>query len=73
MVSGWILGEGMLPDFGMNSSDFNGDGVVNLTDVAIFISSYFGPYSYARDLHWDGAVNLSDVALLAASYGDQCP
>lgn len=73
MVNGWILGEGMLADYRTNSSDFNGDGAVNLTDVAIFSTAYFGPYSYDYDLRRDGVVNLSDLALLAATYGDQCP
>ena len=72
-VNGWILAETMLTQLRANSADTNGDGVVNLTDVAVFSSGYFGPYTYAHDFKWDGVVNLSDLAMLAAAIGAQCP
>lgn len=72
-VSGWILGEMYLTDIRINSSDFNGDLVNNLTDIAMFTQHYFGAYDYAYDLRWDGAINLSDLTLLAESHGASCP
>lgn len=73
IVNGWILAETMLTEIRANSADINGDGNVNLTDVAIFSSGYFGAYTYAHDFKWDGVVNLSDLAMLAAAYGARCP
>jgi len=56
-----------------NSADLNADGVVDLTDVSLFASDFYGPYIYRSDFHWDGAVNLSDVTKLATSLGSSCP
>ena len=57
----------------LNSPDLNGDGYVNLSDVAIFISDYYGPYDYRSDFLWDGRIDLSDVRLLAKGVGTYCP
>jgi hypothetical protein len=70
---------GMVPTGGddlllhFNSSDLNGDGTVNLMDLTIFTSRYFGPYDYSVDFHFDGQLNLLDVARLAPSMGRSCP
>lgn len=55
-----------------NSPDINGDGVVNLTDVAIFAGDYFGVYHYRSDFWWDGVLNLSDWAKFSEGYGTYC-
>lgn len=55
-----------------NSADINGDGMVNLVDVAYFSSDYFGEYSYRSDFYWDGVLSLADVGLLAQGLGQSC-
>lgn len=72
-VMGWDLGLEGLAEFRVNSPDQNGDQVVNLSDIALFVSKYFGGYDYASDFHWDGVLNLSDIVYLARSVGAQCP
>jgi hypothetical protein len=57
----------------MNSADINGNGTVELSDVSIFSSVFYGAYSYGADFNADGLVTLSDVALLAAGVGSACP
>ncbi len=56
-----------------NSADINADGVVDMADLPLFASDYYGPYAYRSDFHWDGVVNLSDLAKLATSLGSSCP
>ena len=57
-----------------NSPDINADGVVNLTDVAIFSQDIFGwTYQFRSDFHYDGIVNLSDLTILAEGFGASCP
>ncbi len=56
-----------------NSSDITGDGQVNLSDVSLFSSHYFGSYSFAADLYSDGVLSLADVAFLATGLGTSCP
>lgn len=47
--------------------DVNGDGVVNLLDVAPFVAVLTsGIYNPAADINMDGQVNLLDVALFVA-------
>jgi hypothetical protein len=60
-------------DIQFNSPDINGDLVVNLTDVVIFASDYYGAYEYRSDFYFDGFVNLSDIVLLAQGMGAECP
>ena len=43
-----------------NSTDMNGDLLVNLTDVALFIP-LLGSTSYEADYNFDGIVNLTDM------------
>ncbi|MFN0138419.1 MAG: SUMF1/EgtB/PvdO family nonheme iron enzyme [Phycisphaerae bacterium] len=58
--------------------DINGDGVINLTDLARLLAA-FGTsagdplYSRAADLNGDGRVDLSDLAALLARFGTPCP
>ncbi len=56
-----------------NSPDIDGDGLVNLGDVALFSHDFFGGYDFRSDFHRDGVINLSDVSRLAQSFGVSCP
>lgn len=71
-----IMGD-PLPQSGLdiyfNSPDLSGDGLVDLTDIAVFTQDLFGAYSYRSDFIWDGAINLSDVALMTQGFGAECP
>ena len=55
-----------------NSADISGDGTVNLTDIALFATDFYGQYHYRSDFYWDGNLNLSDLGLLASSMGVEC-
>jgi hypothetical protein len=56
--------------------DLDGDGDVDLSDLAILLSNY-GMTSGAQyedgDLDGDGDVDLTDLAALLAVYGETCP
>src|SRR6185436_16030720 len=56
--------------------DANGDGIVELSDLAILLS-HFGTTSGATfadgDFTADGVVDLTDLALLLGSFGTSCP
>lgn len=56
----------------MNSADISGDGLVNLSDVALFAENFFGGYHYRSDFYWDGVINLSDLGRLASGIGRSC-
>ncbi len=57
-----------------NSTDLNCDLVVNLADVAAFVTLYFaGGYFYEIDYNYDLRNNLIDVTFLAQTYGKTCP
>ena len=58
--------------------DLDGDGDVDLSDLAALLSSYglcAGDPGYlpAADLDGDDCVSLSDLATLLANYGAECP
>jgi len=69
-VGGWQ--EPPLP-LRANSPDFNGDRLVNLTDITLFIQDYGSEYAYRGDFNWDGVINLSDIALMSQAIGVVCP
>lgn len=73
MVNGMSVGnsEGLLLHF--VSPDIDGNLAVNLSDVALFVMDFFGPYSFRSDLAHDGVVNLSDVTILSGAMGNSCP
>ncbi len=77
MLSGdWLRDEtgGLLaPGMVLNSPDINGDLVIDLGDLGLFATDFFGAYNFRSDFFWDGVLNLADVGRLAASFGDQCP
>jgi hypothetical protein len=58
--------------------DLNGDGVVDLADLAALLASYGccndePCYEPAADLDSSGCVDLADLAALLAVYGTDCP
>jgi hypothetical protein len=59
-------------ELSFNSSDFDGDGVVNLTDVGFF-TGYLGGTAYAADFNHDGIVNVSDAGMMVTTLGARCP
>ena len=63
--SGVILGTAMT----INSPDMNADGCVNLADISLFASVYYGSYSGNADFNMDGVLNLTDVGILAQHLG----
>jgi len=72
MVSGDALTmPGM--DVQHNSADIDGNGMVNISDVAAFSQVFYGAYDYSADFIWDGSLNISDVALMAQGNGTACP
>jgi len=72
MVSGDALTQPGL-DIQHNSADISGDGVANITDIALFTQVLFGAYSYSCDFVYDGIINISDVALMTQGNGAECP
>jgi hypothetical protein len=73
MVNGVALGAGTGLTLNFNSADLDGNLSVNLTDLALFVQDYFGPYAFRSDLARDGTLNLSDLAVMAAAMGKSCP
>jgi len=54
--------------------DLNGDGVINLEDLAMLLANYgaTGAAPEDGDLDGDGDVDLSDLSALLAVYGTTC-
>jgi hypothetical protein len=50
------------------TSDLNGDGQVNITDLSILLTNY-NSSNAAADLNNDGSVNIFDLSILLTSYG----
>jgi hypothetical protein len=66
-------GEISIGEFLPCDGDFNFDGVVNISDMLMFISAFgctssCGPF----DLTEDGNVNISDVLVFISAYGSPC-
>lgn len=53
--------------------DINGDGCVDLSDLAALLANYgqIGPH-LPGDLNADGVVDLSDLELIISNYGSGC-
>ena len=58
-------------DLVFRSFDFNGDLVVNLTDIVIFTQS-IGSYHQCADYNNDGVISLSDIVRLTQGLGGDC-
>ena len=52
----------------INSPDINGDLTVNVTDLSMFATDFFGAYDYRSDLHWNGAIDLGDLTYFSRAY-----
>lgn len=52
--------------------DFDGSGVVNLDDIALFAQAFIGS-DLAADLNGDGSLNLDDITVFAESFVAGCP
>ncbi len=72
MISGGALTSGNLP-LAHNSADISGDGVVNLTDVPLFVTDFYGAYAFRSDFSFDAVINLSDVVRMGTAIGASCP
>src|SRR5581483_11952286 len=58
------------------SGDINGDGIVNITDLSLLLSTYNKNQStcstnasYTCDLNGDGVVSVFDLSALLSNYG----
>lgn len=51
--------------------DLNGDGVVDLSDLALLLSA-FGTSTTTGDIDGDGDVDLTDLAILLSHFGTPC-
>jgi len=71
LVNGTVINAPL--DIKFNSPDINGDLLVNLTDVILFATDYYGVYNYRSDFYWDGNLNLSDIVILAVHNTHDCP
>jgi len=54
------------------TSDVNGDGVVNILDLAL-VASRFGTSDLTADLNADGQVDILDLVIVANNYNQQEP
>lgn len=53
--------------------DINGDGIISLVDLTIFLGSFGGPpLSPCADINGDGIVDLLDLTLFLAVFGSPC-
>lgn len=73
MINGSALTSNAGLPLNFNSPDINGDGIVNLIDVAIVTQDYYTGYHFRCDLNGDGVLNLRDVPLFAQYLDAQCP
>jgi len=72
IVSGLPLA-GTPMNLGFISPDISGNRRVDLEDVALFATDFFGGYRTRSDLHQDGRLDLADLAKLARAMGKACP
>jgi hypothetical protein len=72
MISGAALTSGNLA-INHNSADISGDGIVNLTDVPLFVADFYGAYNFRSDFSFDNVINLSDVVKMGTAIGASCP
>ena len=59
-------------DISQPTSDVNGDGVVNILDLAL-VASRFGTSDLTVDLNADSQVDILDLVIVATNYNQQEP
>jgi hypothetical protein len=57
--------------------DLNGDGIVDMRDIAIYVRAYGShagdpDWNSAADLNYDGVVDMGDVAIIIEDYRKNC-
>jgi hypothetical protein len=55
--------------------NLNGDGVVDIADLALFLSAFGsnGSGTPCSDINGDGIVDIADLALFLSAFGSTCP
>ncbi|MFT4777734.1 MAG: hypothetical protein ACJAU0_000048 [Flavobacteriales bacterium] len=53
--------------------DFNNDGLINATDLLIFLGSYGCPSDCEIDMNGDGSNDAADLLIFLGVYGTLCP
>lgn len=71
-VQGVAIPQALPLSISMNSPDINGDGIINLADLQIFVAN-LGTPTFSCDFNGDGQVNLADVVLFVPHYGHSMP
>jgi secreted trypsin-like serine protease len=69
LMLGWWPAQPVLAQGG-SSGDVNGDGRVDILDLA-FIATHYGSADPAADTNGDGIVNVLDLAIVAGHYNQQ--
>ena len=62
-LGGQLFCENLVAGYGSTWPDFDGDGVVNGSDMSILLS-HWGPYSGPCDLHQNNKINNKDVLIM---------
>jgi hypothetical protein len=72
MVNGDAIA-GAAPNLRLASPDINGDGSVNIADLAVFVGMQEGTYDPDGDLDGNGRLDLTDAVLLFRHFTHACP
>lgn len=70
--SGFALTNGFHQNNRYCAGDFNGDGVVNSSDLTIFLSQLGCTGDCIADLNFDGIVNTGDLTIFLSLIGTVC-
>jgi hypothetical protein len=62
-------GAGFTQAFSVLYADFNGDGVVNASDLTLVNNARLAPYNIFADINGDGVVNATDVNIVRTRIG----
>lgn len=55
------------------AGDLNGDGIVDIADLALFLSQFGSSDGGCDDINNDGVTDISDLALILSAFGSACP
>jgi hypothetical protein len=55
------------------AGDLNGDGIVDISDLALFLAQFGSADGGCDDINADGVTDISDLALFLAAFGSTCP